>query len=68
MRAINVAASHRQRQNFILFRQPGFDTEGKRYCRRVLREPSRVAIGQGFDETHDIHTTCVCFGDHLDHK
>jgi len=57
LRAINVAASHRQRQTFIFSDVRYYRSSG--ICERVYyASPSRVAIGQGFDEHTDI-THCV---------
>lgn len=66
MRAINVAASHRQRQT-LFFSATLDNTEVSGIASELLREPSRVAIGQGFDEHTDI-TQHVLLCDHLDHK
>lgn len=66
MRAINAAASHRQRQT-LFFSATLDNTEVSEIAGELLREPSRVAIGQGFDEHTDIGQH-ILLCDHLDHK
>ncbi|MDP5055683.1 MAG: DEAD/DEAH box helicase [Marinomonas hwangdonensis] len=66
MRAINVAASHRQRQT-LFFSATLDNTQVSEIANELLREPSRVAVGQGFDEHTDI-AQHVLLCDHLDHK
>ncbi len=66
MRAINVAASHRQRQT-LFFSATLDNTEVSEIAGELLREPSRVAVGQGFDEHTDI-SQHILLCDHLDHK
>ncbi len=66
MRAINAAASHRQRQT-LFFSATLDNTQVSEIANELLREPSRVAIGQGFDEHTDI-AQHVLLCDHLDHK
>lgn len=66
MRAINAAASHRQRQT-LFFSATLDNTEVSVIAGELLREPSRVAVGQGFDEHTDI-SQHVLLCDHLDHK
>lgn len=66
MRAINAAASHRQRQT-LFFSATLDNTQVSEIANELLREPSRVAVGQGFDEHTDI-AQHVLLCDHLDHK
>lgn len=66
MRAINAAASHRQRQT-LFFSATLDNTQVSQIANELLREPSRVAVGQGFDEHTDI-AQHVLLCDHLDHK
>ncbi|MBJ7538869.1 DEAD/DEAH box helicase [Marinomonas transparens] len=66
MRAINAAANHRQRQT-LFFSATLDNTEVSDIANELLREPSRVAVGQGFDEHKDIEQH-VFLCDHLDHK
>ncbi len=66
MRAINEAASHRQRQT-LFFSATLDNTEVSAIAGELLKEPSRVAIGQGFDEHKDI-SQHILLCDHLDHK
>ncbi|MGO3738314.1 MAG: DEAD/DEAH box helicase [Marinomonas foliarum] len=66
MRAINAAANHRQRQT-LFFSATLDNTEVSTIASELLREPSRVAVGQGFDEHTDI-SQHVLLCDHLDHK
>ena len=66
MRAINAAASHRQRQT-LFFSATLDNTEVSEIAGELLREPSRVAVGQGFDEHSDIGQH-ILLCDHLDHK
>ncbi|MBR7889036.1 DEAD/DEAH box helicase [Marinomonas sp. A79] len=66
MRAINAAASHRQRQT-LFFSATLDNTQVSEIANELLREPSRVAVGQGFDEHTDI-AQHVFLCDHLDHK
>lgn len=66
MRAINSAASHRQRQT-LFFSATLDNTDVSDIAAELLKEPSRVAIGQGFDEHKDI-AQHILLCDHLDHK
>ncbi|WP_394180092.1 DEAD/DEAH box helicase [Marinomonas posidonica] len=66
MRAINNAASHRQRQT-LFFSATLDNTDVNEMAAELLKEPSRVAIGQGYDEHKDIEQH-VLLCDHLDHK
>ncbi|ETX10335.1 RNA helicase [Marinomonas ushuaiensis DSM 15871] len=66
MRAINTAASHRQRQT-LFFSATLDNTDVSEIAGELLREPSRVAVGQGFDEHSDIGQH-ILLCDHLDHK
>ena len=66
MRAINDAANHRQRQT-LFFSATLDNTDVSAIANELLREPSRVAVGQGFDEHTDI-SQHVFLCDHLDHK
>jgi superfamily II DNA/RNA helicase len=66
MRAINDAANHRQRQT-LFFSATLDNTEVSAIASELLKEPSRVAIGQGFDEHKDI-AQHILLCDHLDHK
>ena len=66
MRAINVAASHRQRQTLI-FSATLDNPQVSEIANELLREPSHVAVGQWFDEHTDI-AQHVLLCDHLDHK
>lgn len=66
MRIIHLAANHRRRQT--LFFSATLDNAGVQEIAGVLlREPSRVAVGAGFDEHKDIQQH-VYLCDHLDHK
>ncbi|TYL48300.1 DEAD/DEAH box helicase [Marinomonas sp. IMCC 4694] len=66
MRAINAAASHRQRQT-LFFSATLDNTDVSEIANELLKEPSRIAVGQGFDEHTDI-AQHVLLCDHLDHK
>ncbi|MGR0277493.1 DEAD/DEAH box helicase [Marinomonas dokdonensis] len=66
MRAINQAANHRLRQT-LFFSATLDNTEVNEIADELLKEPSRVAVGQGFDEHQDIEQH-VYLCDHLDHK
>ncbi|TDO98893.1 DEAD/DEAH box helicase [Marinomonas balearica] len=66
MRAINKAASHRQRQT-IFFSATLDNTDVSNIAEELLREPSRVAVGHGSDQHQDI-AQHVLLSDHLDHK
>jgi len=66
MRAINNAANHRQRQT-LFFSATLDNTDVNVMAAELLKEPSRVAIGQGYDEHKDIQQH-VLLCDHLDHK
>ncbi|BFM47872.1 DEAD/DEAH box helicase [Marinomonas sp. THO17] len=66
MRAINAAANHRQRQT-LFFSATLDNTDVNEMAAELLKEPSRVAIGQGYDEHKDIQQH-VLLCDHLDHK
>ncbi len=66
MRAINDAANHRQRQT-LFFSATLDNTDVSDIANELLKEPSRVAVGQGFDEHTDI-SQHVLLCDHLDHK
>ncbi|MGB5998286.1 MAG: DEAD/DEAH box helicase [Marinomonas sp.] len=66
VRAINSAASHRLRQT-LFFSATLDNTDVSEIASELLKEPSRVAIGQGYDEHKDIEQH-VYLCDHLDHK
>ncbi|MGO3344816.1 MAG: DEAD/DEAH box helicase [Marinomonas sp.] len=66
VRAINAAASHRLRQT-LFFSATLDNTDVSDIAGELLKEPSRVAIGQGYDEHKDIEQH-VYLCDHLDHK
>ncbi|WCN14077.1 DEAD/DEAH box helicase [Marinomonas mediterranea] len=66
MRAINNAASHRQRQT-LFFSATLDNTDVSVIAEELLREPSRVAVGHGTDQHQDI-SQHVFLCDHLDHK
>ncbi|REG86518.1 DEAD/DEAH box helicase [Marinomonas pollencensis] len=66
VRAINAAASHRLRQT-LFFSATLDNTDVSEIAGELLKEPSRVAIGQGYDEHKDIEQH-VYLCDHLDHK
>lgn len=66
MRAINAAANHRLRQT-LFFSATLDNTDVNTIAAELLKEPSRVAIGQGYDEHKDIEQH-VYLCDHLDHK
>ncbi len=66
LKAINSAANHRRRQT-LFFSATLDDTEVNDIAKEILREPVRVAVGQGTDEHQDI-AQHVYLCDHLDHK
>ena len=66
MRAINQAANHRLRQT-LFFSATLDNTEVNEIAEELLKEPTRIAVGQGFDEHQDIEQH-VYLCDHLDHK
>ncbi|MEL0637257.1 DEAD/DEAH box helicase [Marinomonas sp. TI.3.20] len=66
VRAINTAASHRLRQT-LFFSATLDNTDVSEIANELLKDPSRVAIGQGYDEHKDIDQH-VYLCDHLDHK
>lgn len=66
VRAINAAANHRLRQT-LFFSATLDNTDVNTIAAELLKEPSRVAIGQGYDEHKDIEQH-VYLCDHLDHK
>ncbi|GAB3482205.1 DEAD/DEAH box helicase [Marinomonas epiphytica] len=66
LRAINEAADHRLRQT-LFFSATLDDAQVNGLAQEILKEPSRVAVGQGF-ETHQDIQQHVYLCDHLDHK